>query len=131
MQDTYKHCAVRHKKLECLQVWIFWRSTREEGVLFLSLFSGVLSANKACFLQQTLAACLQILLSPFTLTDVFTLGTAFLPSRFSSFNSVTLLEQACLSLASVRVVVHYSHSQKQNHVWDKHFHLNFKSLDSS
>lgn len=87
VQGICKHCAVRHKKLECLQVWIFWnqswRSTRDEGVLFLSLLSGVLSPNQGCFLQQTLVTCLQILLSPLTLTDVFTLTlrAAFLSSR--------------------------------------------------
>lgn len=70
------------------------------GCSVLKLISGILSSDRACFLQQTLVIYLQILLSPLTLIDVFTLTLrdSLLSSQFSSFNSVTLLEQARLSL---------------------------------
>lgn len=128
--------AARHKKLERLQVWIFWiqpwRSTRDEGILFLSLLSGILSSDRACFLQQTLVTCLRILLSLLTPTDVFTLTHRDCFPVFSIFFlQLYHTSGASTSVFSIRVVVHYSHFQKQNHVWDKHFHLNFKSVDSS
>lgn len=136
VQDMCKYCAARHKKLERLQVWIFWnqpwRSTRDEGVLFLSLYLVSFPQTERVFSSKPwsytcgsswVRSHLQMCL-PLHFGTLYCL-LSFLPSTLSHFWN------KLVCLYSIRVVVHYSHSQKQNHVWDQHFHLNFKSVNSS
>lgn len=97
VQDICKYCAVRHKKLERLQVWIFWnqpwRSTRDEGVLFLSLYLVSFPQTECVFSSKPwspayryswVCSHLQMCL-PLHFGTAFLSSQGFLPSALSHF----------------------------------------------